>query len=227
MRDYIVYGLVLAVVIVLWRIVARTPLITSVAEKFQGGAATPTSLAQVTCPSGLTMYMYDGVAFCCKGNINPDANTVQGSCVRPWMVGQSTVDVNFCTLGPSRDGVANCTELAGEINAQMAQNQCPPSMPNWNKGTCSANADGTGLACSMSPDANFFKSPGSCQFLRAQQLQSCPTGTGTTTTVGQGALGGLTLYGCSDNNQTCYGQTEVDLLTQLGYDASSLNVCPI
>jgi hypothetical protein len=232
MRSVIIAGLLVAVVIILARVIMGTPFVKSVrssVEGFQDGA--PTSLAFSLCPFGSTLYMYDGAAYCCSGIVNGDSDTVQQSCIRP-LAKQGDEPV-FCTLGPGQAGIPNCSELMVDFAEQAAVGVCPSAMPNFvyksdgSSQCCSTPADSngncSGSSCSIIPDE--FTSDNNCRFMREKEVQSCPGGFQSATTQGQGQLSGLTLYGCSDQNQICYSQAMVARLGELGYDASALTVC--
>jgi hypothetical protein len=79
MRGVLLAGLIVAVVLILIRTIMGTPLIKRVAEGFVNGGKQLTNTA-TECPKDTTMYMYEGVAYCCSGTVNPDSNTVQKSC---------------------------------------------------------------------------------------------------------------------------------------------------
>lgn len=237
MNKVIIVGLMIAAVLILLRVIVGTPLVQRVAESFQnggsGGAKMVNSITE--CPARTQMYMYDGVAFCCSGRLNPDADNLQGTC-RPAGFQRNAPPLTFCTLGPSREGIPNCLELrAGQMQAK-GESVCPPSMPSYVDGPdgarcCAgaANAELTRCAsakaasCDATHVSNEFTAPGSCAFLRAQQMDpTCPSGYQTFTAQG---FEGLTLFGCTDMGQNCYSAATIGRLKELGYDASSLTVC--
>jgi hypothetical protein len=210
------------------------------------GFASPTAVNTTTvCPAGTTMYMYGGVAYCCDGRINRDAPTLAGSC-RAATSAPGARPV-FCSLGAGSDGVPNCLEIHGQQLAEEGVATCPSSMPNYvkgpsgsatEKGRCCAgpaNADQTdcfstapGTFCDAArADNEFAGGPASCEFQRAKELEgaSCPSGWGAFTQPGQGALAGLTVFGCSDNNQMCYSAATTARLQELGYDTTAMSVC--
>jgi hypothetical protein len=232
MRSVIVAGLLVAAIIILVRVIMGTPFIKSVRSSVEGFQdASSASLALPLCPFGSTLYMYDGAAYCCSGIINGNADTVQQSCIRP-LAKQGDEPV-FCTMGPGQAGIPNCTELMVDFAEQAAIGTCPSAMPNFvykangSSQCCSVPADSNGncggSSCSVIADE--FTSDTNCRFLREKEVQSCPSSFQTATVQGQGQLAGLTLYGCSDQNQVCYSQAMVARLGELGYDASALSVC--
>lgn len=208
-------------------------------EGFGAAKAVNTS---TTCPVGSTLYMYEGVAYCCDGRIVRDAPTLAGSC-RPATSAPGARPL-FCSLGPTRGTVPNCLEFHASQIAAEGEATCPPSMPNYvkgpttEKGRCCAgpaNSDQTdclttapGTFCDAARAANEFAGgPDSCEFQRAKELEAtgCPSGWGAFTQPGQGALAGLTVFGCSDNNQMCYSAATAGRLQELGYDTTGMNVC--
>lgn len=201
---------------------------------------------ETTCPAGSKLYMYEGVAYCCDGRIVRDATTLAGSC-RPATSAPGARPL-FCSLGPTRGAVPNCLEFHTAQIAAEGKATCPPSMSNYakgpagsatEKGRCCAgptNADQTdcltgaapGTFCDAERASNEFTgSPASCEFQRAKELEGagCPTGYGSFTQPGQGALAGLTVFGCSDNNQMCYSAATTGRLQELGYDTTGMSVC--
>jgi hypothetical protein len=238
LRQVIVGALLVAVLIILVRTVLGTPAVRRIAESFaNGGGAASLLNTSTECPSGSQIYMYGGAAYCCNGRLNPDADTTQATC-RP-MLGQERGRFVFCTLGPTTDGVANCLELRAGLLAAEQEKYCPPQMPNFvqrdGPGTCCTspgNADLTGCVdpdagrCSVSTDPNEFKSPQSCQYLKAvADAGPCPTDYTPLQTQGAGALAGLTLYGCTDMGQNCYPAGALARLKELGYDTTGLTAC--
>ncbi|NCY21261.1 hypothetical protein EBX31_04795 [bacterium] len=240
LRQVIVGSLLVAVLVVLVRTVLGTPAVRRIAESFaNGGSAAALLNTSTECPSGSQIYMYEGTAFCCNGRLNTDADTVGATC-RP-LLGQERKGFVFCTLGPSADGVANCLELRAGLLAAEQEKYCPPQMPNFvrrdgsDPGSCCASpadsaqtvcADPTAPSCAVSTDANEFKSPQSCQYLKAvAAADPCPTGYTGLQTQGAGAFAGLTLYGCTDMGQNCYPAGALARLKELGYDTTGLTAC--
>jgi hypothetical protein len=246
MRDVLVIGLVIAVVLILAHVIWKTPYIWTLRESFANGAATSHMLNSVTeCPPDSRMYMYNGKAYCCSGVVNVDADTVQQSC-RAWTPtpgSGSPSDLTFCSLGPTADGIVNCLEtLSGRMQAD-GELYCPPTMPNYVKGPslpfvrgrCCGSpadpqfqecADPTKPHCDVTTEENFFKLPNSCQFLTAGSNVQCPTNYSMVAVPGQNNFQGVTLIGCSDSGTICYTADIMSKLKKLGYDTSSLSACP-
>jgi hypothetical protein len=76
-------------------------------------------------------------------------------------------------------------------------------------------------------DNEFASGEDTCEFLRAKERDAgtCPAGWGAFTQPGQGALAGLTVFGCSDNSQMCYSAATTARLQELGYDTTAMAVC--
>jgi hypothetical protein len=242
MRDVIVWGLLLAATFILVRIMMGTPLIGRIRESFANGGGHMVN-ANTECPKGTQMYMYNGAAFCCSGQVNPDALSPKGTCSLPLPSPMGPAPI-FCTLGPTQDGVVNCLELRSALFEAEGPKICPTGMPNYVKGfptsatengrCCKGpgNQDLTDCAnpndpmCDVTTNPNYFEVQNSCQFQRLpQEVGACPTGYGQTTVQGSGALAGMTLLGCSDNGQICYSQGILSRLQEMGYDTSSLPIC--
>lgn len=208
----------------------------------EGFSATTVRAVNTTtmCPAGAQMYMYGGTAYCCDGRIIRDATTLTGSC-RPATSSPGARPL-FCSLGSSEEGVPNCLEIHGKQLEEEAAARCPTTMPNYVKTTdgtarcCSgpANADRTDclserdIFCNVAGgDNEFAGGANSCEFLRARERDAtaCPEGWGAFTQPGQGALAGLTVFGCSDNTQMCYSAATTARLQELGYDTTGMAVC--
>jgi hypothetical protein len=237
MRSILVMGLMLAAVIVLIRVIMGTPFIKSIRSSVEGfqDSSSAAILAFSACPMGSTMYMYDGTAYCCSGIVNTDGDLVQQTCIRPFA--QKGVEPVFCTLGPGQPGIPNCSEVMNDMVHRAEEGVCPSVMPhgvythNGGKlsGSCCADQP-TGMMCPAGSASckivdNEFQDANNCRFMRERETQTCPSGFNSATIQGQGPLSGLTLYGCSDQNQMCYSQAMVARLGELGYDASALTVC--
>lgn len=241
MKQRILIAILLVVVIV---VLLRTVLKAS--GWIQGSGVTEPFVAAVNtttvCPTGTTMYMYGGVAYCCDGRINRDAPTLTGSCRAA--TSAPGARPTFCSLGAGAESVPNCLEIHGQQLAAEGAATCPASMPNYVKGPATekgrccagpANADQTdcystapGTFCDAArADNEFVGGSTSCEFLRAKELEgaSCPAGYGAFTQPGQGDLVGLTVFGCSDNNQMCYSAATTARLQELGYDTTAMSVC--
>jgi hypothetical protein len=244
LRFILIGALFIAVLVVIFRIVAGTPGMRQMIEGFQTKTTpAPSTLNTVTeCPAGTQLYMYDGAAYCCNGQVNPDADDINLTC-KPLM--SRNFNLTFCTLGPPRETVPNCMELrVGQMTA-VGEEYCPPTLPNFvqpagSQGRCCkslANAAFTDCAdtsapnsfCDMSSNNNIFMSPTACPFLRlkADAAAQCPAGY-SPFTVGKssGPFEGMTLIGCSGDHDTCYPQTVIDRLKGSGQDVGTLTVCP-
>lgn len=237
----LVYGLAIAVVLILIKIIWGSPLVTRVREGFANGGA-PTNTT-TECPPGSTMYMYNGQAYCCSTTINPDADSVQQTCRVPPVPIVGAPPVIFCTLGPPSKDVPNCMMLRSAQLQAEGGSICTTGMPTFVKGfpgsataagrccvgTANSNytdcADLTQAHCDVNPESNFFMTPNSCQFQRMGQDTTCPTGYGLTTVAGQNQFAGMTLVGCSDNGKICYPPNVMKALGGLNLDTSSLQNC--
>ena len=72
MRDILIIGLIIAVVVILIRVAMGTPMIKRVMESFSGSMDSTTP----ECPLGSTFYKYGDAVFCCSGKIKTDASSV-------------------------------------------------------------------------------------------------------------------------------------------------------
>jgi hypothetical protein len=244
MRDFLVIGLAMAVIIILGRVIWNSPFIWGVREAFANGSGAATHMlnSSTECPPGSRVYMYEGKAYCCSGLINVDADTAQKSCIAWTPTGGVPSGLTFCSLGPTKDGIVNCLEtLSGRMQAD-GEIYCPASMPNYVKGpelpgthgrccTSPANPqylecqDPTKPYCDVTTEANIFKAPNSCQFQKLQAEVTCPTKYSPIAVPGQNNFQGMTLVGCSDSGTICYSSDIMAKLKKLGYDTSSLSVC--
>ena len=238
-RDFIVVGLMVAVLLVLGRIIFGSPLVTRVRESFASGP--PRTVNTMTeCPTGSQMYMYNGSSFCCSGSVDPNADRLADTC-KPFL-NRKSGSLTFCTLGPSKGDVKDCLELRSGLMEAEGESVCTTKLPTFVKGPagsdteqgrCCGDPGNAALTecngsdfCDVSTESNVFKAPGSCQFLRAQEdVGACPTKFGPFTGKGQGSLADLTLFGCTDNGQNCYADSTLKRLKELGYDVSSLVSC--
>lgn len=250
MREVLIGALIVAVLVVLIRTMLATPAIRRIREQFaNGGSSSSARLVNTAteCPTGTTMYMYEGAAFCCSGTVNSDAEDVKQTC-RPGLM-RGAPALTFCTLGPTRDGIKNCLETrAGQLQA-IGDAVCPPKMPNYAQGAynsatasgrCCAGpttADGTDCAdttnaatfCTVSSDPNEFKSATSCQHLKAvaAAAAACPPqySVAPISFAGQTPMAGLTLPVCTDGNVNCYPKEVIARLKALGYDTKGFPIC--
>lgn len=243
-QTLVVIGLTIAVVLVLAKVIWGSPLVAHVREGFANGSSGPKPVNTMTeCPAGSVMYMYDGIAYCCGGQVAPDANEVQGSC-RPATSAPNAPAPLFCSLGPtSKDtGIPNCIETRAGMMDVLGEEICPTSMPNPviardGSTSCCASApnadytacmDPTKPSCGVTSDPKWVQDPQSCQWIQFNEVNgACPSGLASFTAPGPGAMSGATLFGCLDHstNQVCYSQALINTLTQMGYDASGLGVC--
>jgi hypothetical protein len=189
-----------------------------------------------SCPPNFTMYMYEGIAYCCKGTVNRDALYLEKTC----MPKVTDVEDSFCTLNTATPTVPNCSSLVDNILASKGSSFCPPSKPNYstsNKCCKSAvKADGTDCidisagSCSV-VEGNIFTVRGgatSCQYQSLKEKDSCPAGMNLTeTTVTSGMLSGTTIYGCATLTNTCYTSTLLNALKAAGKDTTGLRDCSI
>ena len=237
MRDVIVCGVMIAVVIILIRVIFGSPLVTRVRESFASGGSKPIN-SSTECPPGAQMYMYGGAPYCCSGNVDATATRVGDTC-KPY----STRDdrFTFCTLGPAKETVKNCMELKSGLMQAEGETVCPanrtfvkgPVGSDTQNGRCCDDPGNPELTecvgtkfCDVSTDKNEFMTANSCQFQKAQENAGpCPKNYGAFTAAGQGAMASLTLFGCTDNGQNCYADSTIKRLKELGYDVSSLISC--
>ena len=239
-RDILIGGIVIAVVIILGRLILGSPIITRVRESFANATAPPPALINknTECPKGAALYMFsDGRAYCCSGTINSSADTAKKSC-RPIQGRNATT--TFCTLGSSTADVPNCLLLRAGIMQAEAATLCPKAMATFIKG------DGTAGKCCGSPggnsaltecaagatscrvadkgvDANPFINPGSCQFLKAQEDDgACPK---DFTRLVVSRTDGTTVYGCTNSATNCYLPATLSRLRRWGYNTANLISC--
>jgi hypothetical protein len=245
-RTQILIGILLvAAIVILLRTVFQVSTGlwgSSVREGFVAPKAVNTT---TVCPAGAKMYMYEGGAYCCDGRINKEAPSLTGTC-RPASSAPNAT-VTFCALGAGNDWVPNCLETRAGKLAEEGASTCPPQMMNFakgpkgsatEKGRCcegALNAESTdcmtagpGSFCDVAGAANEFEGgPGSCEFLRVKAADKtpCPNGMRAFVLPGQGALDGLSLFGCSDNSQICYSAALISRLGELGYSTTGMTAC--
>jgi hypothetical protein len=216
MRDIIVTGFMIAAVIILFRIILGSPLVTRVRESF----ANTDGVAGTGCPAGMTFAMHDGKAFC---HIGDHATFVRS-------LSRGDKDNTFCALGP---GTANCSKFVLDAMQKTASLVCPKDKPNYVKGPagerCCAgptNANRTECMgsnfCAVSNSGNEFADDKNCQFQKAQQSVACPAG--YRSFVSQGDLG-MKLLGCTNGAANCYATSTLQRLRNLGYDTTGLPPC--
>ena len=240
MRDILIIGIILAVIVILVRVAVGTPMIRRVMESFTSSMINNTT----ECPAGSQMYMYEGAALCCSNQIKPDANSLAESCSK----GSSAIaNTTFCSLGPSQKGVPNCLEIKNNKFAEERIRFCPPAAPNYVKGPpgsatengrCCASIENAGYtdcidaagSCTVNPSSNLFTTTPqpSCQLLKAQAEDgACPASYSPMIfPINDGAFAGLSLYGCFNPMKGgCLDAATINRLKQLGYDVAGLPVC--
>lgn len=245
MREVLIGGLLVVAVVILIRVIFSTPVGSRMIESFQNGGDGATLLNTTTeCPTGSQLYMYEGTAYCCNGQVNPDADTLKQSC-RPQLYPPG-FQLTFCSLGPPRKkdgnqiGVRNCLELRSGLMAAEGATFCPPSMPNYTQGgdngrCCMGPANSSFTDCAdsqphcdrLATGADPLSDATSCDFklLAEADVASCPTGYHQVITAGQGAFAGLNIYGCTNMTQTCYSADMIGRLKAAGKDTSNLQSC--
>ena len=222
MRDILIIGLIIAVVVILFKVMFGTPLVQRVMESF-----TSSMINSVTeCPIGSTLYMYDGAVFCCSGKIKPEANMLTETCVPTQL--QDRDDMTFCGLGPAHGGVPNCLEANVKGFRDEGARVCPPSAPNYARGPPgSATAKGrccagptnatrsdcmsTAGSCDVTPSGtSILKSAQpSCQLRKLMEGEgACPSSYNTSINLAQhngGAFRSVTFPSCSNmmSNKFC------------------------
>ena len=218
MRDILIIGLIIAVVVILIRVAMGTPMIKRVMESFTGGAA-PASITE--CPANSKFYMYDGTAFCCSGRINKEANSQKESCMP---LRSSRTDLTFCTLGADQPDIPNCMNTKEKKFKERAALVCPPSSPNYVEGPAYSdsehgkccvgptNAERTacmsdeGSCLVAAPDANILKTPTvSCQLKKLIQTDGACPSTYTSTVLENVASTGFNFPFCVRplDNKSC------------------------
>ena len=109
LRDVLIIGTIVAVVIILLRLILGSPIIQRIRETFVSGSHTTNKYTE--CPPDSKMYMFQGKAFCCSGNIDYQADSAAGSCKTVLTGSMPAANNVFCTLGPTTsDGIVNCIE---------------------------------------------------------------------------------------------------------------------
>jgi hypothetical protein len=186
-----------------------------------------------SCPTGFTMYMYEGSAYCCNGTVNRDANTVEKTCLPPVTASENS----FCTLSDSHNKIPNCSALKNDVLKRLGSAICPKSKPNYcSKNICCTSTltpDSTDCStrqsgfCESNPD--IFRTLGggqtSCQYQRIKEMDTCPVGTTMTDLTPGGSLAGSTIYGCTTMTSTCYTTILLNSLKAAGKDTTGLISC--
>lgn len=240
-QTLLVLGIAVAVVIILARIIWGTPLVTRVREGFADGRAAHPINTMTECPPGSSMYMYEGRAYCCGGQVAVDADSVTDTC-RPATFAPGAPAPLFCTLGGVHEGIPNCIETRAGVMQAVGEEMCPTDMPNvvaahGQQPRCCAglpNADYTACqnpaekSCEVTANPKWITEPESCQWIKFQEEnKTCPQDMTEIMGAGHGAIEGTAIFGCL--NQTagkfCVSQALVNTLKSMGYDTTSLNVC--
>jgi hypothetical protein len=242
LRLVLIGAIFVAVIFVIIRTALGTPGMRQMVEGFQSKlTVAPSTLNTVTdCPVGTQLFMYNGAAYCCNGQVNPDADDINLTC-KPLL--SRNFNLTFCTLGPPQGAVPNCMELrAGQMMAK-GEEYCTTALPNYVEPTpgagrcCASMANAAFTDCVDTTAANSFCDmttatdistvPGSCQFLRLKDEVAglCPKGYSLITMQGTGDLANKTLAGCSDGNRTCFPKPMIDSLVAGGNDVKTLTSC--
>jgi hypothetical protein len=218
MRDILIIGLIIAVIVILIRVAMGTPMLKRVMESFTGGAA---SASITECPAGSKFYIHDDVVLCCSGRINKDANSLKESCMP---LRSTRDDLNFCTLGADQPDIPNCMNTKEKKYKEKAARVCPPSSPNYvegpaysdsENGKCCVgptNAERTecmsdeGSCLVAAPGINIMKTPkASCQLKKLIQTDGACPSTYTSGMVENYASSGFNLPYCirATDNKFC------------------------
>lgn len=213
----------------------RTPVVSGFLESFVSGSVRS---SRTECPTGYTMYMYNGSAYCCKGRVNGDASKLERTCVAA-----ATEKHTLCSLGPSEGAIPNCAGIQNAVMKELGKKFCPPSMPNFyrdgemDKGRCcgsAVNEEGTACmdprsSCSIGEQENEFRDPHGCRFLRMMESDTtCPAGYDKVihdVRNTQSPLFGMAIYACTNLSVNCYTKPVIQRLRTLGYDTSQLKKC--
>lgn len=241
-QTIIVLGLAIAVLLILARVIWGSPLVSRVRETFANQHAMKPINTMTECPPGSTMYMYEGVAYCCGGQISIDADSVTDTC-RPVTSAPGAPAPMFCTLGGAKgDGIPNCVETRAGLIQAIGEEVCPVSMPNLvmpligNKKCCAGAPNAGNTACENPAERScevvgakqWITDPNSCQWIKFHdENKSCPSGMTEVMAAGHGPIEGTSVFGCLNQSEGkfCYSKALTDKLGEMGYDASSLTVC--
>jgi hypothetical protein len=234
LRDVLIIGTIVAVVIILLRLILGSPIIQRIRETFVSGSHTTNKYTE--CPPDSKMYMFQGKAFCCSGNIDYQADSAAGSCKTVLTGSMPAANNVFCTLGPTTsDGVVNCIETKAGLIQADEDTYCSPSMPTFAptvsaKGSCCALYDGTTCStpsCAVGGDPNVFNNgPNSCEIIRAQfDDGACPANS-TPIVVSPSTIPKTkTVYGCLSGSSVCYLKSTLELMRAEGVDVIGLTQC--
>jgi hypothetical protein len=223
LRNVLVWGILLAVVIILGRVILGSPMITRISqleEPFAGVASLgkgryttePFAGGANMCPPGSTRDIYDGVTYCCS-NPKPGASTL-----KDWCKALPHKEHVFCTLGAETDGIPNCKTLNEKLQKAKADALCPKTMPHYVDNKCCTDP---GCTASCRVADNYFKDETSCQFLKMKE-EPCPADYDEMTKKGKD---GFHLYGCINNKEVCYSAATLARLKEMNYDTTGLTSC--
>jgi len=240
LRDVLIIGAIAAVVIILLRLILGSPIIQRIRETFVSGSHITNKYTE--CPPSSKLYMFQGKAFCCSGNIDPLADSPAGSCKTSLTGSMPAANNVFCTLGPTTsDGVVNCIETKAGLIQADEDTYCTPAMPTFvpgypPKGACcaSANSDGTGCTtstiCVVGGNPDLFNNPlWSCELFKAQgEDGACPSGYNPNQVTAPNPSSTVTnLYNCTSSTAVCYQKATIDRLREAKYDVSNLTQCSV
>ena len=226
LRDILVWGVLLGVVIILGRVILGSPLIARIPQsavyepfanglgKVSGSATNEPFTDTNMCPPGSTREVYNGETYCCS-NPRPGATTLKSWCKAP----PHDKGHIFCTLGAAEHGVPNCKTVRDAIQKAKSED-CPKGLPHYVDGKCCADPGCKGASC-MVVDGNYFKDETSCQFQKAKE-EPCPADYDAMTKKGKD---GFHLYGCSNNTEVCYSEAALTRLREMNYDVTGLMPC--
>jgi hypothetical protein len=235
LRNVLVWGILLAVVIILGRVILGSTRMSQeegATEHFASGVVaslgkgrgttehfaslgkgrgTTEHFAANMCPSGSTREIYDGVAYCCS-NPKPGASTLKN-----WCKALPHKEHVFCTLGAETHGIPNCKEFKDKIRKTKGAALCPKTMPHYMDDKCCTDP---GCKDSCKIVDNYFKDDTSCQFLKAKE-EPCPADYDAMTKKGKD---GFHLYGCI-NKEVCYSAAILTRLKEMNYDTTGMTSC--
>jgi len=221
-------------------IISNTPIIRGFFTMSESFVSSSDRVTVPICPTGFKEYIYGGdkKTYCCRGTVNADAATVQGSCKRAI----EKMENSFCTLGASSIKVPNCSDFVHAMLKEKGTSFCPASKPNYSfANRCCASSvtsDGSdcsdtkaGSFCTVGHSTDLFKTDkggsGDCAYQRMKESDTCPPDySKTDTQYTSGPLAGLSVYSCFDNiSKTCFTQNIVGELKKKGVDVSRLPIC--
>jgi hypothetical protein len=221
-------------------LMSNTPIIKGFFTMSESFVSSSDRVTVPICPTGFKEYIFGGdkKTYCCRGTVNADATTVQGSCKRAI----EKMENSFCTLGASSVDAPNCSEFVHAMLREKGTSFCPASKPNYSFANrcCSSSvtSDGSdcsdtkaGSFCTVGEAADLFKTDkggsGDCAYQRMKESDTCPPDySKSDTQYTSGPLAGLSVYSCFDNiSKTCFTQNIVGELKKKGVDVSRLPIC--